>query len=421
MNNAKNVQKVIQLVPALYMNDAVGNEVRAISKMLDEQGIDNFILAETVDERIMKEKTDSPGQNNSKIYTINTGNKLYEILKKIKNIKNKKNCKKFKPFLNLFRISKQSSVLKSLGKEDVVIYHMASGSRLAKVFSRVNGKKLMRYHNVTPPEMLEPYNKSAARNCKRGLAEMKRLIKLVDKCVAVSTFNRQCLIDAGCTCPVDVVPIILDMEKYRIPQATESLSTPADLQISSAVQPSSSRNRTVISFIGRIAPNKKHEDIIKTFSVYSHNYNPDSTLVLVGGDGGYEKYTRELKELSEELGISDKVIFKGQADNTKVLACYKSSDVFLCMSEHEGFCVPIIEAFLMDIPVVAYASCAIPETMGGAGILVEKKDYDEIARIINKIVTDAAFCKEIIEGQRKRLEELDSELIKKRMLLSIFE
>lgn len=388
--NKKFTHKVIQMVPALYKNDAVGNEVLAISRLLDEQGIENYIVAESVDEKLLEEQENHVDEKNLK--------------------NNKKICKIRRRFFNMFRIYIQSGILEDIQSEDVVIYHMASGSGLSKIFSLLKGKKIMRYHNVTPPEMLAPYNKNAARNCKKGIKDMKLLAGKVDKCIAVSSFNRQGLIDAGCTCQIDVVPIILDMDKYRTDDRKEVLPAKA-----------CSKKGAQIIFVGRIAPNKKYEDILEAFHVYNRDYDSCSTLLLVGGDGGYENYSRELKALAERLGISERVIFTGKADSAKILAYYETSDVFLCMSEHEGFCVPIIEAFLLDVPVVAYESCAIPETMGGGGVLVPVKDYNAIAREMNMLVTQASYREAVLDSQRKRLKELDKDIIKKRMLLSIFQ
>lgn len=169
-------------------------------------------------------------------------------------------------------------------------------------------------------------------------------------------------------------------------------------------------------FVGRIAPNKAHEDIIKSFYYYKKYVSEDSRLILVGNDGGFENYSKLLKKLIKELNLESDVIFPGHIKFEEILAFYKVADLFLCMSEHEGFCVPLVESMFFEIPILAYNSSAIKYTLGNSGVIVNKKDYFLISELMNFILSDENVKKEIIKKQNKRLEDFKLEKVEKQLL-----
>src|SRR5690606_3919553 len=144
---------------------------------------------------------------------------------------------------------------------------------------------------------------------------------------------------------------------------------------------------TNLLFVGRIAPNKKQDDIIKIFYYYKKFINPESRLILVGSYIGMERYYSELIKLVNDLDLQD-VFFTGHIPFESILAYYQISHLFLCMSEHEGFCVPIVEAMLFDLPIIAYRSSAVPATLGNAGFVVSEKNYKAIAELIHIVLND---------------------------------
>ena len=156
------------------------------------------------------------------------------------------------------------------------------------------------------------------------------------------------------------------------------------------------------SFIGRMSPNKCHQDIIRAFACYKKHLNPMSRLLFIGEYRNCWRYTRDMMALPGQLGIGD-VHFLGMVDDAELIAAYAMSDVFVCMSEHEGFCVPLLEAMHFDLPVIAYNAGAVPETMGGAGILLDSKHPAEIAELIELVRTQSEFRQKIIDQQRQRL------------------
>jgi glycosyltransferase involved in cell wall biosynthesis len=152
-------------------------------------------------------------------------------------------------------------------------------------------------------------------------------------------------------------------------------------------------------------PNKKIEDVIRFFHAYHRWFNPRSRLLLVGAHSGFERYVAMLQNLIDRLGASD-VHFLGHVSNQELTAYYELADVFLCASEHEGFCVPLVESFHMGVPVLAFGATAIPATMDGAGILYHHKDPVRVAALIDQVVTDRHVADAVVDSQDRALERL---------------
>ena len=166
---------------------------------------------------------------------------------------------------------------------------------------------------------------------------------------------------------------------------------------------------TNIIFVGRVVPNKCQEDVIGSFNEYQKHFNPRSRLFIVGTF--METYFNRLKEYTERLGVKN-VAFTGHCPFDEILAYYRLADLFLCQSEHEGFCVPLAEAMCFDVPVVAYDSSAIAETLGGSGFLLKEKDPLLTAGVMNRILTDSALRETIVENQRERLQDFQYDKVK---------
>ena len=160
-----------------------------------------------------------------------------------------------------------------------------------------------------------------------------------------------------------------------------------------------------ILFVGRMIPNKKIDDLIRWFHVYKRSFNPRSRLLLVGSYGGFERYLAMLHQLIARLGTSD-VHVLGHVSNEELVAYYDVADVFLCASEHEGFCVPLIEAFHMGVPVVAYAAAAVPATLDGGGVLIRDKDPLAVAALVHEIATNRGLQDRIVCSQDQALDRL---------------
>jgi glycosyltransferase involved in cell wall biosynthesis len=164
--------------------------------------------------------------------------------------------------------------------------------------------------------------------------------------------------------------------------------------------------KTNFLFVGRIIPNKRFEDLIKVFHVYQKYIDPNCRLLLVGESKGFERYFDALVRTMDELELKD-VVFTGHVDTDDLAAYYQLADLFLCLSEHEGFCVPLIEAFRFGVPVMAFEAGAVPETLGGAGILIREKRLDEIAEMAHLLVHDSSLREKVVAGQDRVLEAMD--------------
>lgn len=278
----------------------------------------------------------------------------------------------------------------ALEPEDVVIYHLSNGTKLNRMFGSWNCRKIVYYHNITPPEFFEGYNLDAQLDCHKGLRDACYLADKVDYCLAVSEFNRQSLIDMGYRQKIDILPILIPYQDYGQEPDSEILSRYRD-------------GRTNLLFTGRIVPNKKFEDIIQSFYYYKKFINQESRLFLVGKHGEPDIYYERLLEYVGRLGLED-VYFTGHISFNQILAYYQIADVFVCLSEHEGFCVPLVEAMYFGVPIVAYRSSAIADTLGGGGLMTDDKDPKLVAEMIDCLASDGEVREHIIGRQKEQLE-----------------
>lgn len=210
-----------------------------------------------------------------------------------------------------------------------------------------------------------------------------------DECIADSRFNQSDLEKLGCHIPIRPMPILVKYEDFDQEPAQDVLDRYDD-------------DIHNFLFVGRIAPNKCQQDVIEIFSRYKEHYDEKARLFLVGSsfDRAYVSYVHQVAETS---GYSKDIIFPGHIPFSHVISYYHLADLFICMSEHEGFCVPVLEAMKMKVPVVAYDACAVPETMGDAGILIKKKDYEAIAHMMHELIENPRKRRELVKRQEKRL------------------
>ncbi len=334
--------RVIQLIPTISFGDAVSNDALALKKIIAGMGYETGIYAEII------------GKNLSD-----------NTVKKIENIKN-------------------------LNKNDVIIYHMSTGTELNFSLDKYKCRKIMIYHNITPPDFFRPYSHEAYALTNYGYEGLDFLHDRVEYCLADSEYNKSELLKHGYKCPIDVRPVLIPFDDYRQSPDSEIIRKYSDGRIN-------------IIFVGRIAPNKKQENIIKSFYFYK-KINPESRLILVGSYSGMENYYERLVNYVNVLGIND-VIFTGHVKFNEILAYYRIADVFLCMSEHEGFCVPLTEAMFFNIPIIAFNAGAVADTLGGSGILLSGNDPVFVSEMIEYTVKNSDFRKHIISGQKKRLAD----------------
>lgn len=338
-----NVRRVHQVLATLGYGDAIGHEVIGIQRVLLEAGYESEIFVETADRRLESLTTD------------------------------------------------YRDMVGAIAPEDVVIHHFSIGSRASRTAYALPGRMALVYHNITPPEYFLGVHKDLVKLCFRGRRELTAYIRRVELALGDSEYNRQELADLGFP-STGVLPVVPDFAHLDVAPNTMTSERFDD-------------GWTNVMFVGRVIPNKKFEDVIRTFHVYRTRHNPRSRLLLVGSYSGFETYLAMLHALVARLGTPD-VHFLGHVSNEELTALYDIADLFLCASEHEGFCVPLIESFHKRVPVLAHAATAVPATMDGGGVLYDTKDPFDVARIMAAILDDADLEDAVVASQDAALDRL---------------
>lgn len=339
---------VTQLLPSVHAGDAVGDSAYEIHQALQARGITSTILGINIDAHLRERAVDF-----SKFAQYDT-------------------------------------------RDTIHIYHFAVPSPITYTFKAAKGRKVLIYHNITPPHFFERFSAELVTITTTGRHELQLLAETTDLGLADSEFNRLELVQYGFQ-QTGVLPILIDFAKYAIPPDSEILHRYRDGQVN-------------ILFVGRVTPNKKQEDLIKLFALYKRGVNPASRLLLVGKFQENDAYLRFLRELIAELAVED-VYFAGHVSQSAANAYYQAADVLVSMSEHEGFFVPALESFYFQVPVLAYNCTAVPYTMGKAGVLFNVKHYAEIAEMIQLIVENRVFQQTLLATQTARLEHFRPEAI----------
>jgi L-malate glycosyltransferase len=339
------IRAVHQVLATLGYGDAIGHEVLGIQRVLRGAGYDSEIFVETADPRLEALTYD---------------------------------------YRDLIDASRPDNLL---------IHHFSIGSRASRVAYALPDRMALVYHNITPPQYFVGVHKRLVELCWKGRRELRAYVDRCDLALGDSEFNRQELEALGFPA-TGVLPVVPDFSH---------LAGPPDRRVSGQFDD----ERVNILFVGRMIPNKRIEDVIRIFHAYRTHGNRNARLLLVGSHGGFEKYLTMLHHLVASLGTPD-VHFSGHVTNEELAAYYDVADVFLCASEHEGFCVPLVEAFAMQVPVVAYAATAVPATLDGGGILYENRAPAHVAGLIDALVADDELRARVIAAQNAALDRLQA-------------
>ena len=336
-------RSVHQVLATLGYGDAIGNEALGIRRVLRAAGYTSDIFVQTCDPRV-------------------------------------------ESFVRDYRD------LRECGSPDnVLIHHFSIQSRASRLAFALPGRMILVYHNITPPEFFVGVHDQLVEQCFLGRRELRAWAPRVQLALGDSEFNRRELEAAGFA-PTAVLPVVPDFSHL-------------DVRPNRLLARSFDDDHVNVLFVGRVIPNKKIEDLIHLFDAYRRLHNPRSRLLLVGSYVGFDQYLVMLQDFVAREGIPN-VHFIGHVSNEELRAFYDIADVFLCASEHEGFCVPIVEAFHAGVPVVAFAAAAVPATMDGAGLLYDRKDPAAVAALIDAVVEDAALQERIVAGQDAALDRL---------------
>jgi glycosyltransferase involved in cell wall biosynthesis len=344
-----------QVMPGFLYGDALGNQAVQIRELLRTQGYRSQVYAQFRDRRL-----DDPGED-------------YQHY--------------------------------SANPDDILLFHYSIGSPLTSLVCQLPGRVVPYYHNVTPPGFLRGYNEPLADLLEQGRREIG-LFRDAPFALAASEYNRQEMLELGFR-HVEVLPYFVTFEGLRESEAGKNGQRIVHRFRDGAVN---------VLFVGRLVPNKRQDDLIRAFRAYHNLVNANSRLLMVGSDANAPGYRLELETMAQAFSVAEHVHMVGPVGLREGLGgYYGAADLFLCLSEHEGFCIPLLEAMAFDLPVIAYRSTGVPYAMGGAGILVNAKRYDQIAELLDLVIQNQDLRRQVITGQRRRLAELAVDRVTERL------
>jgi glycosyltransferase involved in cell wall biosynthesis len=295
------------------------------------------------------------------------------------------------PYRRLFR---------AVQPEDTLVLHYSMGNEVFDQLAKLPARKVLVYHNVTPPEFFSGINPHAALHAQLGRKQLATLAEPMELGVGVSDYNRRELEAAGFK-RTAVVPLLIDWRSYDV------APDPAVLAQGAAI-------RTKLLFVGRISPHKRQDDLIRLIAYYRACIDPEARLVLVGSYRDQPQYHGRLHALAEELGVSGAVTFAGSVSLAALVAYYRIATAFVSLSEHEGFGVPLLEAMRFDLPVVAYDAGAVAETLGDAGLRVKTRELAEIAELIGLLSERPELRGSLTAAGRRRVADFSTATVEER-------
>lgn len=334
---------VNQWVPAAHKGDAIGDSARRVRQLLRELGHESDIFAMTVDDELADD---------------------------------------VRPFAE-----------RDARRGDLTVLHFALPSPMTDAFARLPHGRVLQYHNVTPAQFFAPYDAGIFRLAALGREELQTLVGQTDAALGDSEYNRHELESLGFT-NTGVFPIAIDPNRIRRAPRRPALERVL------------SDGLLNFLFVGRIVPNKCIEDHIRLAEHYKRYVDTEYRFIFVGKTDGVPRYYNMVRALIAEYQMpADRFIFTGAVPDGDLATYYRMARVYISLSEHEGFCVPLLEAMAADVPVVAYAASAVPDTLGGAGVQFAPKDLEYAAELVGELAYNDTLRTRVIAHQRRRLED----------------
>ena len=330
-----------QWVPAAHRGDAIGDSARRMRDLLRGMGHDSDLYALTIDDDLRDEvrRFDDPAARGGHL----------------------------------------------------TIFHFALPSPMTEAFGRLPGGRVLQYHNVTPAAFFAPYDPGLFRLASLARAQLRTLVGRVDLALGVSAFNRQELDATGFT-ETGVLPLAVDTSRVTRKAVRPALEKSLDDEFVNFL------------FVGRIAPNKKIEDHIRLAEHYKRYVDAFYRFIFVGRYDSVPRYYSTIRALMSEYRLlNERFVFTGPVPDEELAVYYQHAAVYISLSEHEGFCAPLVEAMAADVPVLAYSAAAVPETLGGAGVQFAPKDLEYAAELLGALAFDDDLRAKVIAGQRRRL------------------
>jgi glycosyltransferase involved in cell wall biosynthesis len=286
---------------------------------------------------------------------------------------------------------------------DLTMFHFALPSPMTEAFARLSGGRVLQYHNVTPASYFAAYDPALFRLASIARQELSTLVGRVDLALGVSDYNRRELAALGFE-PTGVLPLAVDVARITRPVQRPALERILDDDFVNFL------------FVGRIAPNKKIEDHIRLAEHYKRYVDAYYRFIFVGKYDAVPRYFATIRALMSEYRLlNERFVFTGPVPDEDLAVYYRHSAVYISLSEHEGFCAPLLEAMAADVPVLAYSAAAVPETLGGAGVQFAPKDMEYAAELLGSLAFDDDLRRSVIAGQRKRLADFSDQRIEREL------
>jgi len=336
--------KVVQICSVLEPGDGIGNVVRDYSVILSDYNIVNCIIAEHV-------------------------NPSYHT-----------------PKLSIYHISALDD---HITDRTLVIFHKSIMTDISYRVIELKCHKILLWHNMTPPEFFKPYNKYIYELAKKSIQEIALLAPFFPNSWGNSDYNCNELLKLGYK-KAETLHFTYDFDRLASAKPSKAITK-------------KKKGKNII-FVGRIVPNKRQEDVIRAF-YYFYRLNPGSSLILIGSWSGFENYKDELVSLAQNLSLP--VILPGKVSLNDLAAYYRTADLFLCMSEHEGLNIPLLEAMYFEVPVIAFNSSSISEGIGDGGIIFNQKHFPSIGHLMDIILKDSELIRRMKASGKKRINHFD--------------
>ena len=320
---AKRPTRIDQIIPSIIEHDAVSNHTFAAQRLLREMGFLSDIFA----------GTQGPGVSG--------------------------------------RVRPLGQFVPDVDSAHWVLYQCSIGSHAAEVFASHKGVKLLDYHNITPEHLVERWLPPLGQEIRLGREQLRMLAPLVDYAIADSLFNADELTALGYA-HAEVVSVLIDPDNFIADPDAKTLARYAH---------GGSHNWL---FVGQVAPHKAQHDLIMAFARYRELFDQEARLFLIGREMG-SAYRSALELFLRELGLEEWVVMPGSVSAGELGAYYDLCDAFVCLSDHEGFCAPIIEAMSHGLLVVAFSVAAVPDTVGDGGVLIDNKEPDYVACVMHAL------------------------------------
>jgi glycosyltransferase involved in cell wall biosynthesis len=286
---------------------------------------------------------------------------------------------------------------------EVTIFHFALPSPMTDAFGALEHTRVLQYHNITPASFFAPYDSGLYRLAELGRAELRTLVGKVDLALGDSEYNRQELEALGFA-PTGVMPIAVNTARITEAPRRPALERVLDDGLVNFL------------FVGRVAPNKRLEDILRLAEHYKRYVDADYRFIFVGKCDAVPAYYATLRALIARFQmLPDRFLFTGPVPDEDLATFYRCASVYLSLSDHEGFCVPLVEAMAADVPVLAYAAGAVQETLGGAGVVFSPKDLEHAAELLGILAYDDEVRERVIGGQQARLAAFSEAAIERHL------